>query len=188
MVDGDEDGDLAVLDRKRRGHAGSPHLIDRLRDDRAVVVARTTRAADPVCRRQASRIRRRTRSFEVRRPRMTPDLAVALAPNPRDQDRVGPRRGRGCRSAPGGWLRPAPRRPSAPAAPASPGNAADAADPGDTLAAAHLPETMGRSRRRCASPPGSPRSLLPWGGHQPPAARSWHGGARQRHPWSAHPP
>jgi hypothetical protein len=45
VIDGDEDGNLAVLDGDRRGHVGAPHRIDRVWDDRAVVVARATRAA-----------------------------------------------------------------------------------------------------------------------------------------------
>ena len=69
VIDGDEDGDLAVLDGEGRGHVGSPHGVDGLRDDRAVVVARAAGAAGAGRRRRPfSRISRRTRSFEVRRP------------------------------------------------------------------------------------------------------------------------
>ena len=69
VIDGDEHRDLAVLDGEGGGHVGSPHRVDRLRDDRAVVVARAAGAARRVAAgRPFSRIRRRTRSFEVRRP------------------------------------------------------------------------------------------------------------------------
>jgi hypothetical protein len=69
MVDGDEDRDLALLHREAGRHVGAPHRVDGLRDDRAVVAARAARTARP-CRawRPFSRIRRRTRSFDVRRP------------------------------------------------------------------------------------------------------------------------
>jgi hypothetical protein len=45
MIDGDEDRDLAMLDGERRGHVGSPHGVDGLRNDRAVMVARAAGAA-----------------------------------------------------------------------------------------------------------------------------------------------
>jgi hypothetical protein len=83
MVDGDEDGNLAVLDGDRRGHVGAPHGVDRLRDDRAVVVARATRAAhagrglQAVLAHQAAHALLRCPQARMAQPR--PDLAIALA-------------------------------------------------------------------------------------------------------------
>lgn len=46
MVDGNEDGGLSFL-RPCRGHVGAPHDVDRVRDDRAIMVARSLRCARP---------------------------------------------------------------------------------------------------------------------------------------------
>jgi hypothetical protein len=53
MIDGDEDRDLAMLDGDRCGHVGSPHGVDTLWNNRAVMVAWATGAADAGRRRQA---------------------------------------------------------------------------------------------------------------------------------------
>ena len=69
VIDGDEDRDLAILDGEGCGHVGSPHRVDGLGDDRAVVAARAAGAAARVAaERPFSRISRRTRSFDVRNP------------------------------------------------------------------------------------------------------------------------
>jgi hypothetical protein len=142
MVDGDEDGDMAVLDGDRRGHVGSPHRIDRLRDDRAVVVSRATRAAHAGRRRQAVFAHQAAHAL-LRRPRARmaqprPNLAITLAmkravdehlPDRFDQRGVSHRPLRS-RPAPGRrWC----RRCAAAAIDPRPGDTPDAADPGDTV-------------------------------------------------------
>ena len=83
MVDGDEDRDLAVLDGEGCGHVGSPHRVDRLRDDRAVVVARAAGAAGAGRRLQAVLAHQAAhpllRGAQARMAQPRPDLAVALA-------------------------------------------------------------------------------------------------------------
>jgi hypothetical protein len=69
VIDGDEHRHLTAHDGEGCGHVGSPHRVDGLGDDRAVVASRAAGAAVPGRRRQTfSRISRRTRSFEVRSP------------------------------------------------------------------------------------------------------------------------
>jgi hypothetical protein len=53
VIDGNEDGDLAVLGGEGRGHVRAPLGVDGFRDDRAVVVARAAGRAHSRCSRQA---------------------------------------------------------------------------------------------------------------------------------------
>ena len=53
VVDGDEDCHLAMIPGEGGGHVGSPHRVDRLRNDRAVMTARAAGRTGPGRRRQA---------------------------------------------------------------------------------------------------------------------------------------
>ena len=174
MIDGDEDGDLAVLDGEGCGHVGSPHPVDGLRDDRPVVVARAAGAAHAGRRReailahQAAHPLPRGAQALVTQPR--PDLPIALAvegtvrenlPDGFDQRGVGHQP---LRPRPAPWHGRHGSRAPAPIDP-GPGNAPDTTDPGDTVAAARGDRDDGAHRfdLRAAKgppPPASSRSIF----------------------------
>ena len=174
VVDGDEHGDLAVLDGEGGGHVGSPHGVDGLRNDRAVMVARATGAADAGRRRQAVLPHQAAhpllRGAQARMAQPRPDLPVALAveravdehlPDRLDQRGVGHRP---LRPRPAPW-RGRRFRCAAAAIDPRPRDAPDAADPGDTVAAARGDRDDGAHRfdLRAAKgmpPPASSRSIF----------------------------
>jgi hypothetical protein len=175
IIDGDEDRDRAMLDGERRGHVGSPHGVDGLRDDCAVVVARTARSThagrglQAVLPHQAAHPLLRGAQALVTQSR--PDLPVALAMEGADDEHLPDRldqRGVGHRPL---WARPAPRRRrrfrcAAAAVDPRPCDAPGAADPGDTVAATRGDRDDGahrfdlRAAKGMPPPPASSRSIF----------------------------
>ena len=172
LVDGDEDGDLAVLEGEGGGHICSPHGIDGFGDDRAVMVARTARSTQAgrglkaVLSHQAAHALLRGTQTRVTQPR--PDLPIPLAmegaarerlPDGLDQRGVGHR---SLRPRPAPWHRWHRGRAPGPIDP-RPGDASDAADPGDTVAAARGDRDDGAHRfdlRAAKGLPASSRSIF----------------------------
>ncbi len=92
----------------RCSHVRPPHGVHRVRDDRAVVVARTPRRSDAPSR-PCSRISLSTRRLEVRTPACRSRARGAVRATPCD----GPRRERGWRRGGRGRAPPTPHPPSA---------------------------------------------------------------------------
>src|SRR5215207_9268099 len=90
VIDGDEDGDLALAG-DRGGQVGAPHDVHGVRDDGAIVGARATRrAAARGASRPCARISRSTRRRELRMPPWrSPAQMGWTAPNGSDAPRCG---------------------------------------------------------------------------------------------------